>query len=97
MLWKGFYHDFSTKKASASGGFPDPHQGALPPGPPPGELPPGPPRFPCPLTIYPGAAPVYICFSPMDKYMIFGVACPFAYENFAFGELKMLNFRSYLI
>ena len=21
MLWKGFYHDFSTKKASASGGF----------------------------------------------------------------------------
>ena len=22
MLWKGFYHDFSTKKASASGGFP---------------------------------------------------------------------------
>ena len=21
VLWKGFYHDFSTKKASASGGF----------------------------------------------------------------------------
>ena len=36
MLWKGFYHNSSTKKASASGGFapPDPHQGALPPGPP---------------------------------------------------------------
>ena len=31
MLWEGFYHDFSTKKASASGGFPpDPHQGARP-------------------------------------------------------------------
>ena len=50
MLWKGFYHDFSTNKASASGASPsDPHQGALPP---------GPPRIPCPpLTIYPGAAP----------------------------------------
>ena len=35
VLWKGFYHNFSTKKASASRGFaPDPHQGALPPGPP---------------------------------------------------------------
>ena len=43
-VWKGFYHDFSTKKASASGSFaPDPHQGALPPGPPPGALHPGPP------------------------------------------------------
>ena len=43
MLWKGFYHDFSTKKASASGASPpDPHQGALPPGPLPGALPPGP-------------------------------------------------------
>ena len=31
MLWKGFYHDFSTKKASASGASPpDPHQGVLP-------------------------------------------------------------------
>ena len=30
VLWKGFYHDFNTKKASAS----DPHKGALPPGPP---------------------------------------------------------------
>ena len=47
MLWKGFYHDFSTKNASASG--------ALPPGPPPGALPPGPPRFLAPLTIFPGA------------------------------------------
>ena len=37
---EGFYHDFSTKKASASGASPpDPHQGALPP---------GPPRFFCP-------------------------------------------------
>ena len=52
VLWKGFYHDFSTKQTSASGGFaPDPHQGALPP---------GPPRFLCPpLTIYPGTAPEY--------------------------------------
>ena len=31
MLWEGFYHNFSTKKVSASGGFfPCPHQGALP-------------------------------------------------------------------
>ena len=47
VLWKGFYHDFSTKKASASGG--NPHQGVLPPGPL-GSLAP-------PLTIYPGATP----------------------------------------
>ena len=32
VLWKGFYQDFSIKKALASGGFaPDPHQGALDP------------------------------------------------------------------
>ena len=50
MLWKGFYQNLSTKKASASGGFaPDPHQGALPPGPR-GSF--------APLTIYPGATPV---------------------------------------
>ena len=48
MLWEGSCHDFSTKKASASGAFaPDPHQGALPPG----------PRVTlAPLTIYPGPA-----------------------------------------
>ena len=38
--WKGFYHDFSTKKASASGGFA--------PWPPPRSSAPGPPRFLCP-------------------------------------------------
>ena len=47
VLWKGFYHDFSTKKASASGGkAPDPHQGALPPGPPPGGAAPWTPNVP---------------------------------------------------
>ena len=38
VLWKGFYHDFSTKKASASGAWPqtkglcplDPHRGRCP-------------------------------------------------------------------
>ena len=46
VLWKGFYHDFSTKRASASGDFaPWPHQGALPPGSMTGALPPGPPRW----------------------------------------------------
>ena len=54
MLWEGFYHDFSTKKVSASGGFApltptkglrplDPRQGAEVTSP--------------PLTIYPGTAP----------------------------------------
>ena len=31
MLREGFYHDFGTKKASASEGFaPDPHKGLYP-------------------------------------------------------------------
>ena len=61
MLWEGFYHDFSTKKVSASGGFaPCPHQRAPPPGPPPGGAAPWTPVVTSPpLTIYPGAAPVY--------------------------------------
>ena len=49
VLWKGFYHDFITKKASR--GFaspPDPTKGLFPLDPPLGALPPGPPRFPCP-------------------------------------------------
>ena len=57
VLWKGFYHDFSTKKASAS---PDPHQGAL-------SLDPRQWRCPldsrgsfAPLPIYPGAALVKV-------------------------------------
>ena len=51
MLWEGFYHDFSTKKVSGSGGSPpDPHQGA----PPPDHEVTSPP-----LTIYPGAAPAH--------------------------------------
>ena len=49
MFWKSFYHNFSTKKASASGDLvPWPHQGALP-------LDPQVPSTP--LTIYPGATP----------------------------------------
>ena len=48
-LWEGFYHNFSTKKASASGGFaPDPHQGTLPTGPPPGVTVPWTPEVPLP-------------------------------------------------
>ena len=46
VLWKGLYHDFSTKKGSSFKGAssPDPHQGALPLGPqrflrPPNDLP----------------------------------------------------------
>ena len=53
MLWKGFYHDFSTKEASASGGE------LCPPASPLGALPPAPLRFLRPLTIYPGGAPAY--------------------------------------
>ena len=54
MLWKGFYHDFSTKKASASGGFA--------PSPPPRGSAPWTPEVPSPpLTIYPGAAPGGSC------------------------------------
>ena len=55
VLWKGFYHDFSTKKASASGGFA--------PWPPPRGFAPWTPEVPSPsLTIYPGAAPAcYYC------------------------------------
>ena len=58
MLWEGFYHNFSTKKVSASGGFaPDLHQGAPPPGPLPGGAAPWTPEVTSPpLTIYPGAA-----------------------------------------
>ena len=39
VLWKGFYHDFSTKKASASGGFA--------PWPPPRSAAPWPPHWGC--------------------------------------------------
>ena len=42
MLWEGFYHDFSTKKASASGGF-------APWPPPTGSAPWTPARGRCPL------------------------------------------------
>ena len=56
MLSKGFYHDFSTKKASASGDklFPGtPTRGAAP----------WTPEVSSPhLKIYPGAAPVSIHF-----------------------------------
>ena len=49
MLWEGSYHDFSTKKVSASTSTkgPCPQIPAVP-------LP--------PLTIYPGTAPVYMDF-----------------------------------
>ena len=63
MLWEGFYHDFSTKKVSASGGLRpltptnglrplDPRQGGAAPWTPEVTSP--------PLTIYPGAAPADI-------------------------------------
>ena len=53
MLWEGFYHDFSTKKVSASGGFA--------PWPPPGGAAPWTPKITSPpLTIYPGATPVHM-------------------------------------
>ena len=50
MLWEGFYHNFSTKKVSASGGFAPwtPARGAAPLTP---EV-----TLP-PLPIYPGTAP----------------------------------------
>ena len=58
MLWEGFYHDFRTKKVSASGSPPDPHQGDPPPGPPPGGAAPWTPVVTLPpLTTYPGATP----------------------------------------
>ena len=68
VLWKGFYHDFSTiKKASASGGLCPltPTKGLCPLDSRQGVLPPGPPRFICPTPprIYPGTAPA--CKGPM--------------------------------
>ena len=59
VLWKGFYHDFSTKKASALGGFAPwpPPRGSVP-WTPAGGAAPWTPEVPSPpLTIYPGAAP----------------------------------------
>ena len=53
MLWEGFYHDFSAKKVSASGGF-------APWPPPRGSAPWTPEVTSPPLTIYPGAAPVLV-------------------------------------
>ena len=47
MPWEGFYHDFSTKKVSASGGF-------APWPPPRGSAPWTPEVTSPPLTIYPG-------------------------------------------
>ena len=42
---------------------PDPHQGAPPPGPPAGGSAPLTPEITSPpLTIYPGAAPVHLCY-----------------------------------
>ena len=52
MVWKGFYQDFSTKKASASGGF-------APWPPPRGSAPWNLPVPFAPRTIYPDAAPEY--------------------------------------
>ena len=54
MLLEGFYHDFSTKKVSASGGF-------APWPPPRGSAPLTPDLTLLPLTIYPGAAPAIEC------------------------------------
>ena len=62
VLWKGFYHDFSTKKASASGAWPQ-TKGLCSPGPRRGRggTAPWTTKVPLPpLTIYPGAAPGYI-------------------------------------
>ena len=77
MLWEGFYHDFSTKKASASGGFapwPPPRGSNLwtPPG---GAAPWTPEVTSPPLTIYPGAAPVVSyyqeLFSPFNPPRVY--------------------------
>ena len=58
-LWKGFYHDFSTKTASASGGFAPwpPPRGSAPWAPTRGAAPWTPEVPLSPLTIYPSAAP----------------------------------------
>ena len=71
VLWKGFYHNFSTKKASASGDYaPDPTKGLCPLDPRRGRCPLDPRGSFAPLTIYPDAAPgggVKI-FQKMDFY-----------------------------
>ena len=60
MLWEGFYHDFSTKKVSASGGFA--------PWPPPGGAAPWTPEVTSPpLTIHPGAAPA-LSHQPLEIF-----------------------------
>ena len=72
VLWKGFYHDFSTKRAAASGGFAPwpPSRGSVS-GPQLGALPPGPPRFLCPPNDLPWHRPWHWS-SPCMK--IYGVS-----------------------
>ena len=66
MLWEGFYHDFSTKQVSASGG-------SAPWPPPRGSAPWTPEVTSPPRTIYPGAAPVYTYYlrGPLGSIVCF--------------------------
>ena len=74
MLWEGFYHDFSTKRVSASGDFAPwpPPRGSAPWTPARGRCPLDPRGSFAPLMIYPGAAPAYI-YSLKDKYNKFSI------------------------
>ena len=90
MLWEGFYHDFSTKKVSASGGFaPWPPPRGSAPGPLPGGAAPWTPEVTSPpLTIYPGAAPVlhyYIEYYGVSRFAFWGSEHWFV-EWFCTGE-----------
>ena len=72
VIWKGFYHNFSAKKASASGAFA--------PWPPPRGSAPWTPEVPSPsLTIYPGATPVHAhtcpCLLIMLMWVGWGCVC----------------------
>ena len=92
MLWEGFYHDFSTKKVSASGGFaPWPPQGALPPGPPAGGAAPSTPEAtPLPLTIYPGATPDRPCSARATLSLWKKEIC--TYQHILTNNLKLYPF-----
>ena len=80
VLWKGFYHDFSTKKASASGGF-------APLTPTKGLCSLDPRGSFAPLTIYPGATPV--CHA---DFKMKGLGSGFSLKN---GRLGNENFEKF--
>ena len=71
VLWKGFYHDFSTKNASASGGFaPSPPSRGSAPWTPTRGAAPWTPEVPSPPNDLPWRRPCYnYMYVPVPNYM----------------------------